>query len=401
MIHAQKLLSLAFVAGLSAYACSGSTGSIGNDAGLPSPEAGAERTTSEAALRRDTRDAFVSELQASHLYAMTALVAAPESNVQYARVLRADDAIAAEIARFYGPRARDELALLLYARAIAFSDLVAWLGSQKVSEVRATGDLYTNAAQIAELFARLDASAWPDLEAKLDREIDASVSAVIARRDGDLGRTVKELDAAEQAALAVGDAIVAGLRAAFPSDISASPLAPALDDLHADLRVVMDDHAFWVRAWSIDWLARRQAQPELDRAVQSTNDFGAAFASTYGTAVGSRLQYHFHNDTTDAVAYVLASETGDRAVADSIARQWSVDGDGLAHELALTTAAVPADRVQRDVADAIGHERAMIDARFAADWESESSHYESWVATLAEVADVVAGAAARSPSLPR
>ena len=200
--------------------------------------------------------------------------------------------------------------------------------------------------------------------------------------------------------LARRDAIVAGLRAAFPNDISASPLAPAFDELHADLRVVMDDHAFWLRVWSIDRLAGHEPQPELDRAVESTNDFGAAFASMYGSDVASRLQYHFHDDTTDAVAYVLASETGDRAVADSIARQWSTDGDGLAHELALTTAAVPADRVQRDVADAIGHERAMIDARFAADWESEASHYESWVATLAGVADVVAGAAARSPSLP-
>lgn len=387
MNHARTLSLVAFVAGLPLCACSGA----GNPTESPPPTDGGA-TQTQAELQGDVRAAWVSELQWSRFYATSALAGGADATAQFTQLMQAEDEIASEVGAFFGANDRATLASLLHARASTLSNLVAQLDSRSVATSTSTTKLDANASAIAAFFQSVSPYVWNDLDRVLQSQADAIHDGVVARAQGDDARAATDFASAEQSTLAIADDVTGGLAKLFPGQVSAPTNAPAADTFRLDLHSGLDDHAFWFRAWLVDYVAHRAAQDELDRAVQSSYDVGDAFGSLYGTGTGSELQWNIHNDTTDAVAFVFASESNDPVAIDAIGKQWNADADRLARALVGVVPNLDLGQLERLVSANVDSERAMIGARFSSQWTSDVQDYAMVVSNLGTIGDTVADA---------
>jgi len=396
MVHARMLIVVALATGLPICACSSGPSSSAFDGGPP-PVADGGATLTQATLRANVRSAAAADVQWSQLYAMSALAGGADASVAYDELTQADEAMASQLAPFYGADQQAALASLLHTRAKLLSGIVAKLDGASVALASTPGstNLDGNAKAIVQFFAGLAPYAFGGMQQPLDALNSATVDAITARAQGDETRAIADIDAAKQNAFTVADLIAAGLGKLFPNEIAAPTTAPAADDFGLALRSALDDHAFYFRAWMVDHVAHRDVQPELDRAVKSADDFAAAFAALYGASTTGQLAASFHDDTTDAVAFVLAAESGDDSTMNQVSTQWSADAAALTRAVAQAVPTLDPSSARAQIGATIDAERAMVTARVSSNWTIDAASYDRVTGNLTAFAGVVTGAVSR------
>jgi hypothetical protein len=153
-----------------------------------------------------------------------------------------------------------------------------------------------------------------------------------------------------------------------------------------------------MRTYVIDHVAKRTVQPELDRAVQASVDFGIVFTHLYGREVGAQFQYHLHNDTADAIAFLIALEIDSGAV-EGVNAKWIADTNAFAKYLVATNPNFTLDDVSTLLSTNIDRERAMISARVAQQYDADAVDFNQVIDNLGLLANHLAAGFAVAKNL--
>ena len=394
MRNAGSFVVTMMLAALPLYACAGSE-AVDTDAGTPTPadDGGTTPAVTSAQLRSNVRDAFVAEAEWMRIYGASAMQQGPDVQAAFSRLSQTEAQIVEQIAPFTDAASADQLASLLHARADAFAALVSAMaseGSTRVGDPQAALD--ANAQAIGRFIANLCPNAFSMNAVDDLKTADRSmVAGLDARASNDAASAVADFDAAQVAAANFADAVGAAISTTFSAQLAPATTSLVVDGLAMRLSMVLDDQAFWTRAYAVDQLHNLTAQPELDRAVKASVDLGQIFSIYFGQDVGTQIQVYMHADTTDAIAYLLALESGDQSSVDTLGAQWDEDMATLSQYLASTTG-VDANAVQSMLRTSADRERAMLVARTQSQWDADASDYENVVDDRDALATAVASA---------
>lgn len=378
------------LAALPLYACAGAT-ETETDAGTPpSVDAGAPVQTA-AEVHANVRDGFIAEAQWMRMYAVAALDGTPDSDAAFASLSSTEAQIVQHIAPFAGDAGAAELGGLLHARTQAFADLIT---SMKAATASVANDpqaaLDANAQAIAQFFVTLCPGAFPpSAGAFLETANRDMVAGLEARAAGDDQTAVADFDKAQASSSQFADAVGTALSTTFAVELARGTTSRAQDALVLHLHLLLGDQSFWTRAYMIDQLSNVTAQPELDRSVQATTNVGDVYASYFGPDIGGQVQFFIHTDTTDAVAFLLAVQSGDQGTVDAIGAKWNADADQFAQFLIANTT-INQQELQRVLRTNVDRERAMIQARVDKQWQADAVDYQMVLANRSTLANLLA-----------
>ena len=411
MSHVRSLIALTALTSASLFACAvGTTPENGTNAGtLPPPatvEAGsiAPATTTDFQVRSDTRDAWLALAEWSHFYAISAMGNAGDTAPAQNRLLVVGHDFATQAGLVLGDGAADQLAALLDRRA---KSVIAFVSDAENGDLNAMAKekaIWSVAsAQLASFFADKlgKAHAISALHPALLALDAATQDEIVARAKGDFSAEVSAADQADTQALTVADSLAFSMAATYPSKLSPSTLGVENQSLRLELRSLLAQRAFWLRAFTIDQAAKLEAQPELDRAIKAHVAVGDVFAGFYGKDVGDQVALGFHNLTADQYAYLLAGQTGDASASDAIRAKWMKDAAGFAHYLATVDTSWTETDLDRILQMDVDRTLSYVEARRASEWDADVADYMMVIENTGVLANVFAGGlAAVSPNTP-
>jgi len=389
MRHAGSFVLTMLIAALPLYACAGSVETETN--GTTPPDAGTTAQPPTAAdVRTNVRDGFVAEAEWMRSYGVATLARAPEAPAAFDRLNASEAQIVAAISPVAGDARAAQLADLLHARANAFADLVRTIGAKAApvgSDPQAALD--ANAQQIADFFVALCPNAFPsDAVNDLTSANRSMAEALQARAADDRWASISSFDAAQASSAHFADEVGFAIASTFGATLAPSTTSRTEDAVSLQLHVLFGDQVFWTRAYVADRMRNVEAQPELDRAVQATIDMTGVLSPYFGQDA-VQMQAYIHADTTNAIAFVLALESGNQDTVQAISAQWNAGADTLAQYLAAT-ARVDQAEAQRLLRVSVDREQAMIEARANEQWDAEAANYQLVLESRTELASLLA-----------
>jgi hypothetical protein len=392
MRHAGSFVVTMMLAALPLYACAGSM-ETESDAGPTPTQDGGTQSMTGAEVHTNVRDGFVAEAQWMRTYGVAALANGPDAQPAFDRLSATEAQIVQQVEPFSGDDGAVKLSQLLHARANAFADLVTSMNSKAASTAMdPQAMLDANAQQIADYFAALCPNAFPGNAATFLQKSNRSMAAgLVADAAQDSATAVNDFDAAQVASMQFADAVGLGIASTFNAVLAPATTSRIEDALTLDFHMHLGDLAFWMRAYVVDHLNdSTTSQPELDRSVKASMDMGSVLVSYFGVDVGGQMEAYIHADTTNAIAFVIALESGDQATVDAISAQW----DGNANTFALylqSNAGVDQATAQSQLRTIVDRERAMILAREAQQWDAEAADYQNVIDARNAFGDLFAG----------
>lgn len=376
MRHAGSFAVTMLIAALPLYACAGSVETDTNGTTPPTEDAGTTAQPTAADVRTNVRDGFVAEAQWMRSYGLAALASTPEAQASFNRLNASEAMIVAAIAPLAGDARAAQLNDLFHARANAFADLVSPMGS-KASPVASDPQaaLDANAQQITDFFVALCPNAFsPDAVNDLTAANRSMAAGVQARAANDRKAAIADFDAAQASVTHFADTVGFAIASTFGSTLAPATTSGIEDALSLQLHLLFGDQVYWTRAYVADYMRNVEAQPELDRAVQATIDMTGVLKPYFGESA-VQMQAYIHADTTNAIAFVFAIDSGDQATAQAISAQWNAGADTLAQYLAVT-AHVDLAAAQKLLRVSVDREQAMIEARANKQWDAEAANYQ-------------------------
>ena len=376
MRHVRTFAVTMMLAALPLYACAGAMETESDAGPTPTADGGTTQATA-AVVRTNARDGFVAEAEWVRSYGVAALGGGPDAQASFGRLVATEARIVQEVAPFAGDAGAAQLGDLFHARANALADLVTSMSSNAAS---LTSDpqaaLDANADQIAAFFVALCPNAFPGNAGDYLKASNRSMAAGLqANAANEAAKGVTDFDAAQSSSVHFADAVGFGLSSTFGAELAPATTTRIEDDLTLELHLLFGDQVFWTREYVADHMRDRPTQPELDRAVKATEDMGRILVSYFGQDVGGQMQAYIHADTTNAIAFLFALDTGDQATVDAISAQWNAGADTLAQYLA-TNVGVDQATTQRLLRTSVDREQAMIEARAKEQWDAEAVNYQ-------------------------
>lgn len=411
MSHVRSLIAVTALTSATIFGCAvGTTPENGTNAGtLPPPttvEVGSitPATTTDFQVRSDARDDWLAIAQWTHFYAITASGATADVAQAQNRLLVAGNDFATQAGVVLGDGAADPLTSLLERRA---KSVIAFVGEAENGDENAMAKERASwqvaSAQLATFFADKlgKAHAISALQPALFAFDAATQDEIVARAKGDFSAEVSAADQADAQALTVADTLAFSLAATYPAKLAPSTLTVENQSLRLELRSLLAQRAFWLRAFTIDQAAKREAQPELDRAIKAHVAVGDVFAGFYGKDVGDQVALGFHNLTADQYAYLLAGQTGDASATDAIRAGWMKDASAFAHYLASINTSWTELDLNRVLQMDVDRTLSYVEARRAAEWDADVADYEMVIENTGVLANTFAGGlAAAFPNAP-
>ncbi|HEY1958881.1 MAG TPA: hypothetical protein VGH28_24885 [Polyangiaceae bacterium] len=382
MSHARLLIALTALTSASILACAGGVAPESEPDGGAPPTVEAGPTSPAATdfqVRTDTRDAWLSLAQWTHFYAISATGNAGDTTQALQRLLAAGNDFATQAGALLDSASSTELAGLLGQRAkvvVAFVDHTSNGDENAVTNDQAEWrDLTTQLATFFTTHLHAASRAPSALQDDLFALDTATQNQIAARAKGDFAGEVAASDEADKRALDVADALSAALIATYGDKLGTTTVSGDAQSLELELRPLLAERAFWLRAFTIDQLQKRAAQPELDRALAAHVAVADVFTTVYGSNVGSQVELGFHNLSADAYAFLLASETGDTSAVAAIQKQWFTDQKSFVQYLASTNTSWTVGELGRVLGVDMDRTLAEIDARRTGEWDADAADY--------------------------